>query len=118
VNRRALYLQTASQLYFTLTLGDKPSFQAPCWYFPSGGGISGFDSSAAGSIFNLGEPTQESIMKLARPIMVPVRQNFAVESQFFPVGATNVLDLLNDGEAQDQKVIGFIIDGLQTRDVQ
>jgi hypothetical protein len=115
-NRRTNYLQVASQLYFTLTIGNKPLFQAPCWYYPSGGGVWGFDSTT--SIFNLGDPTQESILKLARPIMVPVRQNFAVEAQFFTVGTTNVLTNLNAGAADDQKVIMFVIDGLQTRDVQ
>ena len=28
-DRRALYLGTASQLYWTVTLGEKPQFQAP-----------------------------------------------------------------------------------------
>lgn len=115
-NRRANYLRVASQLYFTLTVGDKPAFQAPCWYFPAGGGIFGLDAST--SIFNLGDPTQEAILKLARPIMVPVRQNFSVEAQFFTVGTTNALTLLNTGATEDQKVIMFMIDGLQTRDVQ
>lgn len=31
-NRRANYLRITSQLYFTLTMGDKPAFQAP--YLP------------------------------------------------------------------------------------
>jgi hypothetical protein len=104
-NRRANYLRITSQLYFTLTMGDKPAFQAPCWYYPSGGGVWGFD--AVTSIFNLGDPTHESILKLARPIMVPVRQNFAVEAQFFTVGATNALTLLNTGATDDEKVIMF-----------
>jgi len=30
-NARVNYLRTASQLYFTLSLGDKPAFQAPCY---------------------------------------------------------------------------------------
>jgi len=115
-NRRNNYLRVASQLYFTLTVGDKPAFQAPCWYYPAGGGVWGFDATT--SIFNLGEPTQEAILKLARPIMVPVRQNFAVEAQFFTVGTTNALTILNTGATDDEKVIMFVIDGLQTRDVQ
>ena len=45
-NRRSNYLQVASQLYFTLTIGNKPLFQAPCWYYPSGGGIWGVDAQA------------------------------------------------------------------------
>jgi hypothetical protein len=116
-NRRANYLRVASQLYFTLSLGDKPAFQAPCWYFPAGGGIWGAVDDSS-SIYNLGMPTHESILKLARPIMVPVRQNFAVNAQFFTVGSTNALTLLNTGATDDQKVIMFVIDGLQTRDVQ
>jgi hypothetical protein len=118
-NRRANYLRTASQLYFTLVLGDKPQFQAPCWYFPAGGGIWGFDATATtGSIFNHGEPTQEAILKLARPLVIPVRQNISVAASFFTVGTTSALDLLNTGTTDDQKVIMFMIDGLQTRDAQ
>lgn len=115
-NRRANYLGTASQLYWTLQVGDKPLFQAPCWYFPSGGGVWGFDSTD--SIYNLGEPSQEAILKLARPIVVPVRQNFSAAAQFFAVGTTVALDGLNTGATDDQKVILFMLDGLQTRDVQ
>ncbi len=115
-NRRANYLNTAAQLYFTLSVGDKPMFQAPCWYHPAGGGIYGYDATT--SVFNLGEPTQEAILKLARPIIVPVRQNFAVSADFFPVGAVSALDGLNTGATDDQKVIMYMLDGLQTRDVQ
>ncbi len=116
-NRRANYLRVASQLYFTLSLGDKPAFQAPCWYYPSGGGVWGAVDDGP-SIFNLGDPTHEAILKLARPIMVPVRQNFAVQCQFFTVGSTDALVNLNTGATDDEKVIMFVIDGLQTRDVQ
>jgi hypothetical protein len=115
-NRRDNYLGVASQLYFTLIVGEKPMFQAPCWYHPSGGGVWGFDQAA--SVFNLGEPTQESILKLARPIIVPVRQNFAVQATFFSIGTTVALDQLNTGSSDDQKVIMYMVDGLQTRDVQ
>lgn len=115
-NRRINYLRTCSQLYFTLTLGDKPAFQAPCWYYPAGGGIYGLDATT--SVLNHGYPSQAAILKLARPIVVPVRQNFSVDAQFFPVGSTNVLTTLNTGATDDQKVIMFMIDGLQTRDVQ
>jgi hypothetical protein len=115
-NRRANYLGVASQLYWTLTVGEKPMFQAPCWYFPSGGGIWGFDATT--SIFNLGEPNHNAILKLARPIIVPVRQNFTATAQFFAIGTTVALDGLNTGATDDQKVIMFMIDGLQTRDVQ
>lgn len=115
-NARTNYQQVTSQLYFTLNLGDKPQFQAPIWYVPSGGGLWGFDSTTP--VFTLGEPTQESILKLARPIVVPVRQNFNVNMEFFSIGTTDALTILNAGAADDQKVIMFMIDGLQTRDVQ
>jgi hypothetical protein len=115
-NRRANYMNVAAQLYFTLTVGEKPMFQAPCWYHPSGGGVWGFDSTT--SIFNLGEPTQEAILKLARPIIVPVRQNFSCTAEFFSIGTTVALDGLNSGATDDQKVIMYMVDGLQTRDVQ
>ncbi len=115
-NRRTNYVNVASQLYFTLNVGDKPMFQAPAWYHPAGGGIWGFD--AVTSVFTLGVPSQESILKLARPSVVPGRQNFNVGAEFFPVGSTIALDLLNSGASDDQKVIMYMIDGLQTRDVQ
>lgn len=115
-DRRDLYLQTVSQLYFTLSLGDKPQFSAPCWYHPAGGGIYGSDQTA--SVLNNGYPSQQSILKLARPIIIPVRQNISVNAEFFTVGTTNVLSLINNAATDDQMVIMYMIDGLQTRDVQ
>ncbi len=115
-NKRDNYLGTAAQLYWTLTVGNKPMFQAPCWYHPSGGGIWGFDSTA--SVFNLGTPEQGAILKLARPIIVPVRQNFLAQADWFNIGTLSALDGLNNGATDDQKVILYMIDGLQTRDVQ
>lgn len=58
---RNLYQQVASQLYFTLNVGDKPQFQAPVWYTPAGGGIWGSDGAGAG-IFTNGWPSQDSIL--------------------------------------------------------
>lgn len=115
-NRRVNYLRVNSQLYWTLIVGEKPMFQAPCWYFPSGGGTWGYDATT--SVFNNGEPTQEAILKLARPIIVPVRQNFAVTASFYPMGSVDALAGLNGGATDDEKEIKFVLDGLQTRDVQ
>jgi len=118
-NARALYLQTISQAYLTLNLGDKPQFACPAWYTPAGGGIySSGDGGAATAISGNGWPSQDAILKLARPIVMPVRQNFNVNFQFFTVGTTDALTLLNGGAADDEKVIMVMIDGLQTRDVQ
>jgi len=115
-NRRGNYLNVTSQLFWTLTVGTKPMFQAPCWYYPAGGGVWGFD--ATNSIFNHGTPEQASILKLARPIIVPVRQNFAAQADFYAIGTTSALDGLNSGATDDIKNISFMLDGLQTRDVQ
>jgi hypothetical protein len=115
-NSRANYLHVNSQLYWTLIVGEKPMFSASCWYFPSGGGTWGFDATAA--VFNNGTPSQEAILKLARPIVVPVRQNFAVQASFYQMGSVSALDGLNGGAVDDEKEIKFLIDGLQTRDVQ
>jgi len=115
-NRRDNYLNVTSQLFWTLTVGTKPMFQAPCWYYPAGGGVWGFDATA--SIFSHGTPEQASILKLARPIIVPVRQNFAAQADFFAIGTTSALNGLNTGATDDIKNISFMLDGLQTRDVQ
>lgn len=115
-NRRFNYLEVTSQLFWTLTVGTKPMFQAPCWYYPSGGGVWGFDATQ--SIFNLGTPEQAAILKLARPIIVPVRQNFAAQADFFAIGTTSALNGLNNAASDDVLDISFMLDGLQTRDVQ
>lgn len=119
LNRRLLYLGTSVQLYWTLSVGDKPSFQAPTWYFPQGGGIWGFDSAT--SIFTNGVPSQEAILKLAKPIAVPVRQHFSALAEWFAVGSSdyrNGTTSLNTGDTTDEKVIMFMLDGVQTRDVE
>lgn len=115
-NRRANYLNTATQLIWTLTLGTKPMFTAYSWYFPAGGGIWGLDSTV--SVFNNGTPESSAIMKLARPIVVPVRQNFSATASWFPIGTTDGLALINSGASDDIKVIQFVLDGQLTRDVQ
>lgn len=119
-NRRLLYLNIMTQLYFTLTLGDKSQFQAPCWYFPAGGGLYGYDSGT--SIFNHGNPDQGAILKLAKPIKVPVRQNIQVVAEFFTFGSKDILvdnPGLNSGRsADDESQILFMLDGIRTRDVQ
>jgi len=113
-NRRDNYLNVTSQLFWTLTVGTKPMFQAPCWYYPAGGGVWGFDSTA--SIFSLGTPEQAAILKLARPIIVPVRQNFAAQADFFAIGTTSALNGLNTGETDDIKNILFMLDGQPQKD--
>lgn len=113
-NAVRLYQETSIQLYFTFEVGDKPLFFAPTWYFPSGGGVDGYD--ATGANLNWGRPSHESILRLGKPILIPPRQGFRVIAEFFTVGATDVRTLINTGATDDQKVIMFMIDGLHTRD--
>lgn len=118
-NARSNYFQTSNQLWLTLTMGEKPQFQAPAFYFPAGGGIWGSGANADNApVYNNGDPSQQSLLKLARPIVTPVRQNFHVNCEFFPVGDTDARALLNNGQTDDQKVIMVFLDGLETRDVQ
>lgn len=69
----------------------------------------GFDSTA--SIMTLGTPEQASILKLARPIIVPVRQNFQAQADWFDIGSVSALNGINAGATDDQKVIMYMIDG-------
>ena len=117
-NSVALFQQVASQLTFTFTLGDKPQFVAPAWYLPAGGGVFGGGGAATEAQLSNGWPSQDAILKLARPIVIPVRQNISVDSQFFNVGATSALTTINTAAPDDQMSVIYMIDGIQTRDVQ
>lgn len=118
-NARALYNQVSSQLFFTFQLGEKPSFTAPCWYHPAGGGVWSNGATASNEpIYGNGVPSQEAILKLARPIVLPVRQSIAVYAQFFNMGTTSALTQINNADTDDQQNICYMFDGLQTRDVQ
>ncbi len=116
---RLHYLRVSNQLHWTLNVGDKPMFSMPTWYFPAGGGVWGASGETSGNaIYNLGMPSHESFLRLAKPIAIPVRQNFSVEYNWYTVGSTNALTDLNSGGTEDEKIIMFVIDGLQVRDVQ
>lgn len=116
-NDRVLYQQVSNQLFFTFILGEKPQFNQGAWYHPAGGGIwSG--GADADPVYNNGVPSQEAILKLARPVVIPVRQAITVQAAFYQVGANNVLDRLNNPADDDQMIITYVIDGLKTRDVE
>lgn len=119
------YQLVAHQLYLNLFVGDKPQFLSPVWYFPAGGGIDADIGAAVSPAVNAnnGVPSQESILKLAKPIPVPARQHFYVESTFFSTDGIDVLtELLNTvgqaGTALDVREIKVMLDGIHTRDVQ
>jgi len=117
-NARTFYQQVSNQLFFTLTLGEKPQFTQGAWYHPAGGGVWSGGAAGGNPIFSNGVPSQESILKLARPVVIPVRQAITVSASFFPNGATNILTLINAPAGDDQMCITYVIDGLKTRDVE
>ena len=116
-----MYAGCASQLFFTLEIGDKPFFQMGAWYFGSGGGIAGSDPGSPA--LNLGTPDHRGILKLAQPIPIPARQGFAVIAEFYPIGqgplpSSDVRqNLLNASTNIGDRVIQFVLDGLHSRDV-
>jgi hypothetical protein len=116
-----MYGGCASQLFYTLEIGDKPFFQMGAWYFPAGGGVAGFDPGNAN--LNSGTPDHRGILKLAQPIPIPARQGFAVIAEFYPIGngtlpASDVrANLLNASTNIGDRVVQFVLDGLHSRDV-
>lgn len=107
-------------MYFSLVVGDKPMFDAPCWYAPAGGGVWGYAANL--NVLGNGVPSTESILKLAYPIPVVARQNFRVEISFYDLTADieTVVATLATFNALTTltKIIQFFIDGVRTRDVQ
>lgn len=112
-----MYARVSQQLYLTLFVGDKPQFQAPAWYFPQGGGVWIYDSATP--IGSNGVPSQEAILKLAKPIPIPARQHFNVEAVFHDVGSQSVrTEYINSSTQIGEREIKVFIDGVHTRDVQ
>jgi len=131
-----LHWQTEEQLHWTFGTGMKPSIEnIPTWYLPAGGGLSGDLGGATDLIFlqNSGYDGQNSILKLARAILLPPRQNLVCKARIFQLndesqaqtfgtnqGSRNMLSLRDNLNAIDaiNKCITFTFDGLFSRDVQ
>lgn len=132
-NARAedLYELVAYGAHFTVNVGNKPMLNAPFWYIPAGGGLSGTTTENSRHHVTNGMPTQEAILKLARDIPVVARQNFAVVIDFFPflrlgsglgsqgsaIGA-DIDPLLYLNQFDGFKLVQVHVDGVVTRDVQ
>lgn len=131
-----LHWQTEEQLHWSFGTGLKNSIDnVPTWYFPAGGGISG-DMGAATDLIhwqNSGWDGHSGILRLARAILIPPRQNILCQAKIFALpdagqaqvfqtsqGSRNMLSLKDNLNAVDaaQKVITFTFDGLFSRDVQ
>lgn len=131
-----LHWQTEEQLHWSFGTGLKNSIDnMPTWYFPAGGGITGDMAGATDLIHwqNSGYDGHQSILKLARAILLPPRQNIICKARIFQLeddgqaltfgtrqGSRNMLSLRDNLNAVDaiQKVITFTFDGLFSRDVQ
>lgn len=131
-----LHWQTEEQLHWSFGTGLKNSIDnVPTWYFPAGGGISG-DMGAATDLIhwqNSGWDGHSGILRLARAILLPPRQNILCQAKIFALnadgqaqtfgttqGSRNMLSLTDNLNAVDaaQKVVNFVFDGLFSRDVQ
>jgi hypothetical protein len=115
-----LYLQCQSQLYWTLSVGDKPQFIAGTHYIPLGAGIYGDVGGDTGLVLiNNGHPSNAALLRLGRPISVPPRQGIEVLAEIFAMG-TGDHDLVATLNANDDiaKDVKYFLDGLGTREVQ
>jgi len=130
-----LYWQTEEQLLWTFGTGEKPSLSSmPTAYFPYGGGIWGdLGGSTDLLLANNGTPDHAGILRLARAILLPPRQNIQCTANIVALpdggnnalflgtqGPRNMLSLTSNLNAVDlvNKVISFTFDGLFSRDVQ
>lgn len=130
-----LYQQTEEQCLWSFGAGDKFSITSmPTAYFPYGGGLSGNLGGATNLVFlNNGTPDHTGILRLARAILLPPRQNIKCSAQIVSYsgggnesvfqssqGTRNMLSLTSNLNAVDliNKVISFTFDGLFSRDVQ
>jgi hypothetical protein len=131
-----LHWQVEEQLHWDFGTGQKDSItNMPTYYFPTGGGISG-DMGASTDLIhwqNSGWDGHQGILRLARAILLPPRQNIVCRAHIFALdnngqatvfGTTqasrNMLSLKDNLNAVDavQKCVSFIMDGLFSRDVQ
>jgi hypothetical protein len=131
-----LHWQTEEQLHWSFGTGLKDSiFNMPTWYFPAGGGISGDMGGATDLIHwqNQGNDGHSGILRLARAILIPPRQNIVCKANIYAFagdtgtqtagvtqGSRNMLSLRDNLNAADgvNKVVTFTFDGLFSRDVQ
>jgi hypothetical protein len=131
-----LIWQTEEQLHWSFGTGLKNSIiNMPTWYFPAGGGISGDMGGSTDLIHwqNSGWDGHSGILRLARAILLPPRQNITCEAKIFGLnadgqalafgtsqGTRNMLSLRDNLNAPDAmpKVVQFCFDGLFSRDVQ
>jgi hypothetical protein len=132
-----LYWQSLEQLHWSYGTGQKFSIENMATkYFPDGGGLHGDMGGVSDLIhWNNGMPSHAAILRLARAILLPPRQNVRCQADIIslndaganaaaagittPTGR-DMLNLRDNLNALDGmgKVIQFTFDGLFARDVQ
>jgi hypothetical protein len=132
-----LYWQGSEQALWTFGAGQKPSMiSMPSAYFPYGGGLYGSLGGSTTLIhWDNGMPDHSGILRLARAILIPPRQNILCQCQIqgLPDGGNaalfnstlasngrNMLNFKDNLNAVDlvEKIVSFTFDGLFSRDVQ
>lgn len=130
-----LHYQALEQLHWSFGTGEKFSItNMPTKYFPDGGGLSGDNGGVSDLIhWQNGSPDHTAILRLARAILLPPRQNVRCEATISALpagtnaatanttqGSRNMLSLTDNLNALDgiNKVVQFTFDGLFARDVQ
>jgi hypothetical protein len=130
-----LHFQTEEQLHWSFGTGLKNSIDnLPTFYFPAGGGLSGDMGGTTDLIhWQNGEASHTGILRLARAVLLPPRQNILCTAKIFALpdnnqalafgtqqGTRNMLSLRDNLNAPDaaSKIILFMFDGLFSRDVQ
>jgi len=116
LNDFIMYHRASCQLFWELQVAGKQAFLAPTPYLPLGGGLHGDVGSDTSVYFNNGTPSQGALMKLARSIALPARQNFYVQTYIQACGGTNwATDMA--AQTAGEVNVGFFIDGLHVRDI-
>lgn len=131
-----LHWQTMEQLHWSFGTGEKFSItNMPTKYFPDGGGLSGDMGGTSDLIhWQNGSPDHTAILRLARAILLPPRQNVLCTANISRLpdggnaglagtttaGGRDMLSLTDNLNAADgiNKVIQLTFDGLFARDVQ
>lgn len=140
-----LYSLLAYGCHLTFKAGEKDQFTSQLVYTPAGMGVFGSSTVNQRNIVSNGWPSHENVLLLAKDIPIPARQGISVRLDFFPfkpitgnvpgagagtsagtAGAGNqasaytaALDPLAYLNSFDGvKMLGVILDGIKTRDVQ
>jgi hypothetical protein len=131
-----LHSQVMEQLHWSYGTGEKYSItNMPTKYFPDGGGLSGDLGGTSDLIhWQNGDPSHTAILRLARAILLPPRQNVKCTADIsaLPDGGNanlagtialngrNMLSLRDNLNAVDgiNKIVAWTFDGLFARDVQ